>query len=277
MNATTTSRYKLLSLSFILAAVFNVGCEEKDAELGAPPTASFKVTPIAGKANKYLLESSSQNAFRYQWDKGAGQGLQAGLATDTAYFLKKGTYDVKLYAYGNGGYDVATEKITVDQDDLSPILNNPTFKLLTAHPWKLDASSSAPIIVGTEANPAQYFGGGSLAGCQIDDVYTFAFVNNDFKVSYNANGSTFNAGNIAPNYSCGADRSYSNVSFIFSPTATGAGIASFTLPGTPPTNFIGVTDIASNNFRIISISATEMVLRAGKPNETVFQFRFVAQ
>jgi hypothetical protein len=277
MNATSIRRHKFLYLSFLLASFWHLGCQEDEAELGTPATASFKVSPIAGKVNTYLLESTSQNAFRYQWDRGAGQGLKAGNAVDTAYFLKKGSYDIKLYAYGNGGYDIATQQVTVTNDDLSSTLNHPVFKLLTAHPWKLDPASAAPIIVGTEGNPAQYFGGGALAECQKDDVYTFAFVNNDFKVSYNANGSTFNAGNIAPNYACAGDRSYSNVSFTFSPTVAGAGIASITLPGTPPTNFIGVTDISSNNYRVISISATAMVLRSGKANETVHQFRFVAQ
>jgi hypothetical protein len=203
--------------------------------------------------------------------------LRSGKPIDTAYYLKKGTYDIKLYAYGNGGYDVTTQQVTVANDDLSPILNNATFQKLVAHPWKLDASSTAPIIVGTEGNPAEYFQGGALADCQKDDVYTFAFVNNDFKLTYKANGATFNGGNIAPNYNCSADRSYNNVSFTFSTSVSGAGIATITMPGNPPANFIGVTDVSSNNYRIISISDTQMVLRSGKTNEAVHQMRFVAQ
>lgn len=94
------------------------------------------------------------------------------------------------------------------------------------------------------------------------------------RLSYKANGQTFNAGNIAPNYSCAADRSYDSA-FTFSTTVQGAGIATITIPGNVPDRFIGVTDVASNNYRIISISATEMVLRSGKSNETVHQMRFV--
>ncbi|WP_207534101.1 hypothetical protein [Desertivirga arenae] len=274
LNPLLSKRY--LAVPLIIASLFS-GCKENEGELGAAAKAAFKVTPVAGKANTYLLESTSDNAFRYQWDIGAGQGIRAGKAVDTAYYLKKGTYDIKLYAYGNGGYDVSSQQVTVTSDDLSPILNNPVFQKLTAHPWKLNPASSAPVIVGTEGNPAEYFPGGPLADCQKDDIYTFAFVNNDFKASYNANGSTFNAGNIAPNYSCAADRSYNNVSFTFSSTVSGVGLATITLPGNPPANFIGVTDVSSNNYRIISISDTEMVLRSGKTNETVHQMRFVAQ
>src|SRR5690606_38738332 len=118
-------------------------------------------------------------------------------------------------------------------------------KLLIAHSWKLDPTSLAPITVGTEGNPTEYFPGGALTACQEDDVYTFSFVDNEFKLTYNANGSTFNAGNVEPNYSCGADRSYNNVSFDYSTAVSGVGLASISLPGVPPAMFIGVTDVSS--------------------------------
>ncbi len=270
-------RIKQLYLSVLLASLLLLGCEKTPGELGESAKASFKVTPVAGKVNTYLLQSTSEKAYRYQWDLGDGQGLALGDVNKEAYFLKKGVYDVKLYAYGKGGYDIATVKVSIENDDLSPILNSEEFKKLTAHSWKLDPTSMAPITVGTENNPAEYFGGGSLADCQADDVYTFAFVDNDFKLSYNANGATFNAGNVQPNYACGTDRSYNNVIFSYSTVVSGAGLATITLPGVPPSVFVGVTDVSSNNYRIISITDTKMILRSGKPNETVHQFTFVAQ
>lgn len=262
----------LVAFFFLLIS----GCKEEDyaSKLGTSAKASFKVTKVQGKVNTYLLESTSQDAYRYQWDFGLNEGLKSGGSSIEAYFISKGTYNVKLYAYGQGGYDIATQPVVVENDDFTPTLNNETYKLLTAHTWKLDASSTAPITVGTENNPAEYFGGGALAACQIDDDYTFSFANNAFKVTYKANGQTFNAGNIAPNYNCGTDRSY-EAPFTFSTTVAGAGIASIVIPGNVPDRFIGVTDVASNNYRIISISATEMVLRSGKSNETVHQMRFV--
>lgn len=265
----------LLLPAFIMAlVVFLLGCQPEEAgELGTKATASFSITPVTGRVNTYVLQSTSQNAFGYQWDKGTGT-FAKGKAIDTAYFPLKGTYTVKLRAFGRGGYDSTAQTVSVTVDD---ILNNPTFKLLTAKSWKLDARDGAnAIVVGTEANPGQYFGGGPLADCQKDDVYTFK---TDMTLTYNAAGSTFNAGNIAPNFACGADRSYTNTAFTFSPSVSaGAGIASFQLSGgAPPARFIGVTDVSSNNYRIISISATAMVLRSGTPTETVHQFKFVAQ
>jgi hypothetical protein len=130
--------------------------------------------------------------------------------------------------------------------------------------------------VGTEANPALYFAGGPLDGnCQTDDVYTFTTSD---KLNYNANGATFNGGNISPNYNCGADRSYNNIAFTFTATTGGvAGVATIQLPQAPPTIFIGTTDVPSENvYRIIDITPTKMTLRAGNGSGTVFQFKFIA-
>jgi len=250
------------------------GCSPDDlVDLGEKADASFTMTPIAGKVNTYLLQSTSLNAFGYQWDKGNGNFVK-GIQNDTAYFPLKGSYKVQLRAFGRGGYDTATQSVVIAVDD---ILNNATFKLLTAKSWKLNPADGAnAIIVGTEGNPGQYFGGGALADCQKDDVYTFT---TGLKLTYNSNGATFNGGNIAPNFTCGDNRSYADVSFTFEPgvAAGSAGLATITLPGAIPTQFIGVTDISSNNYRIISISATAMVLRSGTAAQTVHQFKFIAQ
>jgi PKD domain len=143
--------------------------------------------------------------------------------------------------------------------------------------WKLDPTAGAnAIIVGTEANPSQYFAGGPIDfNCQSDDVYTFSIAD---RVTYNANGATFNGGNIAPNYNCGSDRSYSNISYTFGATTGGvAGLATLQLPSAPPAIFIGTTDVPDNTYRIIEISATKMTLRAGNGSGTVFQFKFIPQ
>jgi PKD repeat protein len=260
----------LFSMAFILVLA---GCSpDYKGELGSPADASFTITPVAGQVNKYLLTSTSTNAIGYSWDKGNGNFVK-GKAIDTAYFPLRGTYKVQLRAFGRGGYDTASHSVVIDVDD---ILSNPIFQMLTAKTWKLDPTPGAnAIIVGTEANPAQYFGGGGLDGCQTDDTYKFSTA---LKLTYNAAGATFNGGNIAPNFTCGSDRSYTNVNFTFAPGVTaGAGIATITLPGAVPANFIGVTDVSSNFYRIISISANAMVLRSGTTAETVHQFKFIAQ
>lgn len=156
--------------------------------------------------------------------------------------------------------------------DIKAILNGGSSKS-----WKLDPTPGAnPIIVGTEADPSQFFAGGPLDNvCQSDDIYTFTSAD---RVIYNSNGATFNGGNISPNFNCGADRSY-NAGFTFSATTGGvAGIATIQLPPNPPTIFIGTTDVpAENVYRILEITPARMVLRAGNGTGTVFQFKFIPQ
>ena len=281
-NCIMKIKFKLLSLKILAGSCMMLAiesCKKEKGQLGTPATASFTVTPVAGKVNTYALSSTSTGAFSYQWESGDGSAAKGGGPQDTIYFLKKGNYTAKLYAYGRGGYTVASQVINVAADDPSSLLNNPVYQKLVAHPWKFDPNDAAKaIIVGIESNPGAYYGGGPLDGCQKDDTYTFAAVSaTNSSVIYDAKGSTFNGGNLPPNYSCAADRSYT-APITFSTIVDGEGVATITIPdANPPAKFIGVTDIPSNNFRIISITATTMVLRAGKKDGTVFQFKFIAQ
>ncbi len=174
---------------------------------------------------------------------------------------------------GSGGIliEVKLKKVVaLTLDDIRNLLTGGS-----SRSWKLDPAPGAnPIVVGTEGNPSEYYGGGPLAGCQSDDVYTFTAAN---VLNYNAAGSTFNGGNISPNYNCGDDRSFSNLSYIFSATTPGlAGLATIKLPVAPPAAFIGTTDVpAENVYRIIEINSSKMILRAGNGSSTVFQFKFI--
>jgi hypothetical protein len=260
--------------ALIICLYLNPGCTPSSTkDLGLPASnVAFTMTPVAGKVNTYVLQASATNAFSWQWDKANGAGFKNGKQTDTAYFALKGNYTVRLRAFGRGGYDTASQSVTITVDD---IVNNPNFKLLTGKSWKLNPTDGAnAIIVGTDGNPGQYYGGGPLADCQKDDVYSFT---TGLKINYNANGSTFNGGNIAPNFNCGSDRSFNDVAFTFTLGGESGAIATITLPGAVPDQFIGVTDISSNTYRIMSISATSMVLRSGTASQTVHQFKFVAQ
>ena len=143
--------------------------------------------------------------------------------------------------------------------------------LMSAHSWRLDSADAAPIVVGTEAAPTSYYSGGPLADCQKDDFYTFT---SDKKISYNAMGSTF----IAPPYTCGDDLSYNNIDFTYTAVSGVTGIAQFRLPLT--TNiFFGTTDSPNgvNVYRILEISDTKMLVRAGDGTNTIWTMKFVAK
>jgi PKD repeat protein len=174
---------------------------------------------------------------------------------------------------GTGGQflEMKLKKVTAQTiNDIKNILTGGSSKK-----WKLDPTPGAnAIVVGTESSPTQYFAGGPLdTNCQSDDGYTFSNTNT---LSYDANGSTFNGGNIAPNYNCGANRSFTTA-FTFGPTTGGvAGLATIQLPGAIPAQFIGTTDVPNENtYRILEITPTKLLLRAGNGTGTIFTFKFI--
>jgi hypothetical protein len=258
----------------LIGLLLATGCKKTTYELGSKATAAFTVSPVAGKVNTFALASTAQNAFALQWNRDNGQGFKNGAANDTVYYPLQGTYRVQLYAFGRGGFDTASQTITVAEDD--PIRY---YNLLTSRSWKLDNSPGAnAVIVGTESNPSAYYGGGPLLNCQADDIFTFT---PDNKLAYNANGST--QGGPSVGYSCSTDLSFSGQAFTYTLLPAGSGaIATIQLTAQTPAAFIGSIDGIDNNYyRIMSISSAEMVIRGGNPSgaagNTVFQFKFVAQ
>jgi PKD repeat protein len=228
----------------------------------------FKVVSKAGQLPEIILDNVVAGGLKPFI--GTTDVVDSNKYTVVSYTDTKMTIRGRIAGTGGQRLEIKLKKVvTLTLADINLILNGGSSKA-----WRLDPTPGAnAIIVGTEANPSQYFGGGAIDPCQIDDRYTFSVGN---LVSYNAAGSTFNGGNIAPNYNCGADRSY-NTSYVFS-TVTGgvAGIASIQLPSAPPAIFIGTTDVPPENvYRIISITSNTMVLRAGNGSGTVFQFKFI--
>lgn len=244
--------------------------------------AGFSCQAPKANAQKFKVVSKPGQLPEIILDSAVGGGLKPFIGTTdvvdgnkyTVISYTATTMTLRGILTGTGGQrlEIKLKKVvTLTLADINNILNGGSSKT-----WRLDDAPGAnAIIVGTEANPSQYFGGGGLDPCQIDDRYTFSVGN---LISYNANGSTFNGGNIAPNYNCGSDRSYNNA-YVFGPVSGGvAGIASLQLPSAPPNIFIGTTDVPTENvYRVIEISPTKLVLRAGNGSGTVFQFKFIPQ
>jgi len=160
-----------------LGIAFMVGCKYDTKELAPKPVASFTVTPIAGQTNKYLLTNTSQNTFRYDWDKGTGTYV-AGKAVDTAYFPDAGTYRIRLFAYGQSGIDSAFQNVVVAADDpaaLTPV------KILTGNnvrTWILDQPGGGALWVGDLGNNVWWSNSAADVGapdrtCLFNDEYTF--------------------------------------------------------------------------------------------------------
>ena len=232
---------------------------------------TFKVVVASGFAPEIILdtlESGLSNAFI-----GTTNAVESNRYEVRSFTQSTLTLRAALINAGGKFIEIKLKKrATITLADIKAILTGGS-----SRSWKLDPAAGAnAITVGTEGNPSEYYGGGPLEpNCQTDDVYTFSTSDN---VNYNANGATFNGGNIAPNYNCGADRSYT-AAYVFGPVTGGvAGLASIQLPLAPPANFIGTTDVPTENlYRIIEITPTTMLLRAGNGSGNVFQFKFVRQ
>jgi PKD repeat protein len=202
-------------------------------------------------------------------DKGSFIGLPDSVANKT-YDILEAT-DTKLRLRGTNPDGTRTIITLAPYDATAPI------KLLltggSSKTWMLDNAADAPIVVGTETGPTAYFGGvkaGELPGCQSDDEYTFSSAN---VFSYEAKAETFSANG----YTCQAPQTGTSP-YVFGPAA-GAGLAQFTL--TRSGAFIAATDASpvERVYRILSIDAKKMTLRAGsgQNNGTVFTIKMVAK
>jgi hypothetical protein len=103
----------------LMTAAWLAGCtpDKGSASLGPLPKASFTVAPVSGSVNTFALASGSQGVFGWYWDPGDGTGSKAGPANDTLYYSKKGNYRVILLVTGHGGYDTASQIVSVAADD----------------------------------------------------------------------------------------------------------------------------------------------------------------
>jgi hypothetical protein len=151
-----------------------------------------------------------------------------------------------------------------------------TIKLLltggSSKTWRLDSLGSTSITAGVEANPTEYYSGGSLATCQKDDWYTFTASDS---IYVNCNGSTLQP---TQGYSCGNDESFAAKFSFGSNSGTAAGLAQINLTADNPDEWIGVLDRAKENlYRILDITPTTMVLRSGNGvgRGTVHTLKFV--
>ncbi len=162
-----------------LSAFLLFSCKYEVKDLMPNPKASFTATPVPGAPNKYLLTSTSINAFRYDWDKG-GTGYVQGKQIDTVYFPYLGAYTVKLFVFGQSGVDSASQVINVAANDPTACQGTQLgfITSCTSKKWKLDPTAAA-YKVGPGPNDGSWWssGLGDVTGrsCEFNDEYTFTF------------------------------------------------------------------------------------------------------
>jgi len=169
------NKKQIAGLAAVACFALIAGCKYDVRDLMPAPDAAFTVTPVTGQVNKYLLSSTSTNSFRYDWDKATGAYAE-GKQVDTVYFPDKGTYTVRLLAYGQSGMDSASATINVANDDPAAIT---PFKILTGNSskkWKL-APEAGALWIGTSDFGTTYWqntiGDVTSRSCMFNDEYTF--------------------------------------------------------------------------------------------------------
>lgn len=113
------NKYMLMFSAITIAAIsYSCTPEDEDLELGSKVAAAFTVTDIstADMKNTYLLTSSTEDAFLYQWDLGDGSEPFSGKKIDTAFFENLGTYTITLTAISQGGHSTASQEVVVESD-----------------------------------------------------------------------------------------------------------------------------------------------------------------
>jgi PKD repeat protein len=102
-------------LVMLLALSCLAACKQTDNySLGPLPTASFTATPLSSNPNKIVVTSTTKGAFEWLWN--FGNNTTSRKQTDTVIYDKKGTYQIMLYAFGQGGYDSTTQSVTIAAD-----------------------------------------------------------------------------------------------------------------------------------------------------------------
>lgn len=226
---------------------------------------------------------SGPGTVLYEWDFGDGARTTSAAPTITHTYTGGGTKQAQLLASARGGNGFsAAQSITLPDASIivKQLLTNGSSKT-----WKLDNTTTDPITVGpSDSDPRSYFPGGttvqpgSLPACQADDEYTFSNAN---VLTYNALTETYVAANDTPNTPAKCDAPRSGTANYTFGAATGSGLAQITLV-TPNSggfrSFIGVTDTPDQIYRVVSIDASHMVLKAGSASGSlVFQMKLIAK
>lgn len=221
----------------------------------------FKIQAIDGEQTKIILNANGLAA-------GVTPFLGSAVAvTNNTYNVESLTTSAMLVKGELSNGNTINIKMIEKPSGLAGYLT-----LLTggsSRSWRLDTTASpGPIKVGpSDADPYSYFGGGPLAACQKDDIYTFTATT----ITYTSGGETLIAAN---NFSCGAGLDYADVSYTFTNVGVGSsGLGQINLSA----NFIGITDRAAENiYRILEIDNDHMVLRSGfGTGSVVHEIKFI--
>jgi len=146
-----------ISLLLLSCLVLLAGCND-DSE---PATADFTLPTEGEQGIEVAFQNQSQNAKRYVWTFGDGSTTQD--RNPTHIYTARGTYSVKLVAFGAEGKDSVFKSITIRPFDIHthstvPIAGSYTCKMVcySVRPWGSFATRlSDQVVTITKPGPGQ--------------------------------------------------------------------------------------------------------------------------
>ncbi|MDB5200817.1 MAG: hypothetical protein JWQ27_226 [Ferruginibacter sp.] len=169
----------------LLLAGFASCKKTEGGELGALPKADFVAIPSATNPNDITLVNKSNSATIPYWRIGNSSTLKIGDSAKVNFGVK-GTYNVTLFADGQGGIDSVTKAIVIAQDDPTACLTNQKGHLAgcSSKKWKLNPVAGAykvgdggPDVGNWWTSPA---GEPAARPCEFNDEYTFNYTTGAF-------------------------------------------------------------------------------------------------
>lgn len=117
-----TIQYFKVSLIALAAVAIN-GCQSEAIDNGLSNdnfSATFEVKPVAGSANRFVLNATTPNLLGSKWNLGDGSGTYLGQMQEPIFLPDAGTYVVEHTAIGKGGSQkTATQTINVATSDVN--------------------------------------------------------------------------------------------------------------------------------------------------------------
>jgi len=117
---TNNKKIGLAVIGALFVGIFS-GCQPEnyaDNGLTTPGlAASFTITAVEGKTNRFVLKADASKALAVKWDKGEGS-YYLGYPIDSLFLPDVGSYNIGLTVVGKGGVEVkATKNVVITTPD----------------------------------------------------------------------------------------------------------------------------------------------------------------
>ncbi len=184
---------KIYSIIFIALLAFTIGCDKQtDYSLNGslPSSPDFSVVPVEGDPNSFVVTDLSSGNFNRVWVFANGIPATSKLQSDTVFYSKKGSYEIKLHVSATDGNGTAFSSKRVEvENDVAGCLYKFMTEECTEKCWSLSGAAGG-VKVGPIPYSGEWYTSPDIVPTQADDKWCFG---EDGVFKYDNNGSSFSA------------------------------------------------------------------------------------